>query len=153
MWRLGSPSCGSILITCAPPSASACPAHGTAMKWPNSSTVTPANGWLISLRGAPRSLAYALAPGLSPAAADTSTRGHTESGPSGAALRNHVERYDTHSVGCSEPLDRHGEVSPATRANVADDPAGGFLTVNSSAVNNSTRTRTTDSQTDLSLLK
>src|SRR5207249_8543027 len=78
MWRLGSPSCGSILITCAPPSASACPAHGTAMKWPNSSTVTPANGWLISLRGAPRSLAYALAPGLSPAAADTSTRGHTD---------------------------------------------------------------------------
>src|SRR5438876_4442604 len=44
MWRLGSPSSGSILMTCAPPSARICPAHGTAMKWPNSSTVTPANG-------------------------------------------------------------------------------------------------------------
>src|SRR5438552_15890297 len=116
MWRLGSPSCGSILITCAPPSASACPAHGTAMKWPNSSTVTPANGWLISLRGVARSLAYALAPGLSPAAADRFTRGHTESGHSGAALRNDVVRYDTHVVEFSEPLDRHREVAPATRA-------------------------------------
>src|SRR5437867_1400311 len=44
MWRLGSPSSGSILITWAPPSARTCPAHGTAMKWPNSTTVTPANG-------------------------------------------------------------------------------------------------------------
>src|SRR5439155_19756042 len=44
MCRLGSPSSGSILITCAPPSARIWPAHGTAMKWPNSSTVTPANG-------------------------------------------------------------------------------------------------------------
>src|SRR6266550_1163946 len=41
MWRLGSPSSGSIFITCAPPSASTCPAHGTAMKCPNSMTVTP----------------------------------------------------------------------------------------------------------------
>src|SRR5262249_15526371 len=44
MWRLGSPSSGSILITRAPPSASTWPAHGTAMKWPNSITVTPSNG-------------------------------------------------------------------------------------------------------------
>src|SRR2546422_1789064 len=33
------------------------------------------------------------------------------SGPLGAALRDHVERHDTHSVGCSQPLDRHDEVS------------------------------------------
>jgi len=39
----------------------------------------------------------------------------------------HVERHDTHSVGCSQPLDRHDEVSPAARAKVADDPAEGFL--------------------------
>ena len=49
------------------------------------------------------------------------------SGPLGAALRDHVERHDTHSVGCSQPLDRHDEVSPAARAKVADDPAEGFL--------------------------
>src|SRR5262245_15180323 len=55
MWRLGSPSSGSILTTCAPPSASTCPAHGTAMKWPNSSTVTPANGCAFgSVIGSPR---------------------------------------------------------------------------------------------------
>src|SRR5262245_251031 len=62
MWRLGSPSSGSILMTCAPPSASTCPAHGTAMKWPNSSTVTPANGCAFgSVTGLPRRRAARLA--------------------------------------------------------------------------------------------
>src|SRR3989449_11453009 len=35
-------------MTWAPPSARTCPAHGTAMKWPNSSTVTPANGCSVT---------------------------------------------------------------------------------------------------------
>src|SRR6266850_7306889 len=48
MWRLGSPSRGSILITCAPPSARICPAQGTATKWPSSSTVTPSNAALTA---------------------------------------------------------------------------------------------------------